>query len=345
MCEARKPRGRLPSKLMSKDTLTQDDNCVRFVADNGDKYEVDVGQMYQRNLGSGNRRAIRRKGCKWFFDSATVHKSYHGKIVFLKHAWCDDRSCEICNRRVPKAYPRDLQPLLETAFRGSVAFDKDVGTSVIHQSLCCSKGHAMISDQRWNHLCNICEGHGTAFRCIEKCDYDVCRDCSTAEQSIKSCMAMTPMNISVRADAETACKDILTNTTNSSAVLRRLQSLSEVRGFHFTAEHARLAALRIGSVAVLQVVLCSSPQVQLLGADIFDRRYPGIVLNGSVKSCIRILLTRGAQLGKFAPSSKLLHKVNSDGLHAWALRYFQSMILVGIDIPDHVQHEIIKFLP
>ncbi len=34
--------------------------------------------------------------------------------------------------------------------------------------------------------------------------------------------------------------------------------------------------------------------MQVAGLDIFDRRYPGLVLDEGVKVCVKILLARGA---------------------------------------------------
>merc|ERR1740121_376308 len=110
----------------------------------------------------------------------------------------------------------------------------------------------------------------------------------------------------------------------SSVALPALGALVREQGLQFCAEDARHAALHVGSAAVLQVVLCSEPQVQVVGLDIFDRRYPGLVFDEGIKACVKILLARGAQLGKLAPPGKLLRKVEGDMLEAWAVRYLDS---------------------
>jgi len=99
-----------------------------------------------------------------------------------------------------------------------------------------------------------------------------------------------------------------------------------------------------GQVEALRLVVCRGPQVQLKGHDIFDRRYPGFVLTEEHKRCIKIMLARGARLGKFAPSSKLLRKVESDTLLLWTNRFLHSLLLSGVVLPDHVQEHIVQFI-
>lgn len=101
----------------------------------------------------------------------------------------------------------------------------------------------------------------------------------------------------------------------------------------------------MNSMAMLHLVLSSKPTLQFLGVDIFDRRYPGLEIFEGVKHCLKVLLTRGARLGKYgcAPASKLLRKVEADFLFAWVQTYFGSMVAAGMDVPDHVQTRIEAF--
>ena len=41
----------------------------------------------------------------------------------------------------------------------------------------CSNGHGLGPDTRERHRCDVCRSKGTAFRCEEGCDYDVCLSC------------------------------------------------------------------------------------------------------------------------------------------------------------------------
>jgi len=300
---------------------------VRFLGNSGESYQVDVTKMFQRTLGNGDRCAVRRRGGKWFYDNAVFEKDHA-----VKRKWC--------------AYSRDVQTLLESAFRETA--------SCVHQSLRCPEGHPMVIDPRWNHTCNLCGAKGTEFRCSANCDYDACGPCCSGEgqssslqesmhDSLVKAEEAIPRSLpSVEVGA--LCNTFLTSGVRSSEALRGLQTLHSQQGMQFTMEHARCSALRMGSVDVLQFVLCSAPQVQVVGLDVFDRRYPGLVLNGGVKSCIRMLLTRGARLGRFAPAGKLIRKVDADALHAWAERYLNSMLSAGMDLPEVAQQRVLHFL-
>merc|ERR1719326_1592717 len=69
MQDSRKPRGRARGAKSTVGATQVDGPTVRF-SRNGDSYIVNVVHKYQQNLSSGNRRAILRKGNKWFFDAA-----------------------------------------------------------------------------------------------------------------------------------------------------------------------------------------------------------------------------------------------------------------------------------
>jgi hypothetical protein len=134
----------------------------------------------------------------------------------------------------------------------------------------------------------------------------------------------------------------------------KMQPLAAIDGFkspicsqrlQFSVDDARSIALFLGDISKLQEVLCSEPQVQLLGMEIFDRAYPGVALRKpGIKSSIKILLARGAKLGRFAPSSKLLRKIEADEIPAWIQRYLNSMARAGMELPEPVQHQVCKFL-
>lgn len=335
---------------MTVEPAARDAQHVRFTTSNGESYQADVVRMYQRNLSNGTRRMIRRRGKKWFFDCSSCRPAAGAKQK-------SPGSPHFAGVRQWCAYANELQSLLESAFRESVStVDADSFKDVVHRALQCSQGHPLIIDHHWNHICNLCEAEGTQYRCSEECDYDICRKCShqaledssNMEQSTvkRSLTAVEQANPGVMSlvEAQAVCKTVLASNVSSSVATQTLEALSQGQGLTFSASDARCAALNMGSAAVLQVVLCSKPHVQLLGLEIFDRRYPGLVLNDGVKLCVRMLLARGAQLGRFAPSSKLLRKIDADELCAWAQRYLDSMSHAGMELPEHVQHQVLRFL-
>ena len=81
-----------------------------------------------------------------------------------------------------------------------------------------------------------------------------------------------------------------------------------------------------------------------MGLDSFDRRYPCFVLTDEHKCCIKMMLARGARLGQFAPSSKLLRKVETDMLSLWVRCFLRSLMLAGVHLPDPVQEKIAQFV-
>jgi hypothetical protein len=403
-----KPQGRLPTSSATISATSIEDQCMRFSADNGESYSVDVVQMYQRNLRNGNRRAVMRAQGQWFFDGASLRRGASDK-----------------RDHTPKwnAYSRELQGLLESAFNDSQGRSKNKSTlyesrldecraevkkkteskhaeilqdvsssfeqhdlrtaqSIMrslkkkyeakaavqvrtldvkhtrgHCSLRCTLDHPLGLASRWKHSCNLCEDLGTVYRCLQGCDYDICKQCYQRLQSEHDLSTAGPsaehfVTLAEQAshghlpppDARVACDALLAPGVKPSVALPALKALVRHQGLQFCVEDARRAALHIGSTAVLQLVLCSEPQVQVVGLDVFDRRYPGLGLDEWRKECVKLLLARGAQLGKVAPAGKLLRKVEGDVLEGWALRYFDSAACAGIDFPDVVQQHVAEFL-
>lgn len=331
---ARKSRGRpsAASRVQLKSN-SQDGRTVRFQANNGEVYHVDVVQMQQRNVATGNRRAVRRSGGKWFFSSFSRRQGATSES-FMKQSW--------------QAYTNHVQQDLEAAFRGSAAkLDK------VHNTLCCAQGHPVVFDKRWKHECNLCGASSTAYRCADFCDYDLCKQCAVATEETtsrngpKALISKAAHAISgslSSKDASDTCKAFLTSNMGLPAVVQGLRGLCQDHALQFSVEDVRQIAITWGSVSLLRLVLCSEPQVQLLGMHIFDRRYPGLVVSDGVKACVRLLLSRGANLGRFAPASKLFRKVEADELEAWAQRYFTSMDRSCINLPDHAKQQILDFL-
>ena len=45
-------------------------------------------------------------------------------------------------------------------------------------ALTCDRGHALESDRRARHTCDVCGTTGTAMHCAQGCDYDMCASCA-----------------------------------------------------------------------------------------------------------------------------------------------------------------------
>ena len=90
-------------------------------------------------------------------------------------------------------------------------------------------------------------------------------------------------------------------------------------GTPIVVDDARRAALTFGSMWLLRIVF-ARVDFRLVGQPSYDRQFPKIGNSDEHKACIRALLSRGMVLGKAAPRSKLLRKIEADALIAWERR-------------------------
>lgn len=124
-----------------------------------------------------------------------------------------------------------------------------------------------------------------------------------------------------------------------------LRELTHRQNLQCTVADARQAAVLIGSMVLLQVVLLSNPTMQLMGEEVFDQRYPSLKLNTTGrKNTVRALLARGMKLGSHAPSSKLLRKIEADSIPLWEERYLDAMMDAMPELPERVRDHIKSFL-
>ena len=266
----KKQFGRYPAKPPVGE-VHRDGHLVRFTAQNGESYQVDVSKMQQRNLRTGKERAVSFQGATgWFFDRNNARPV----------------------RWLP--YARSLHRVLDAAFEAT------------------------------DHKKHVPDVPKRSEQNVEN---------ASSEVTPPQCQEET-------FDPRAVCRDSLGRDNAASVIQTVLESHPSLE---FSIHEARAAALS-GQVEALRIVLCRGPQVQLTGQDIFDRRYPGFVLTARHKCCIKIMLARGARLGKFAPSSKLLRKVESDMLGLWVDRFLHSLLLAGVDLPDPVQESIVQFI-
>lgn len=126
-----------------------------------------------------------------------------------------------------------------------------------------------------------------------------------------------------------------------------IAALSQRHGLRCTADDARRAGLLAGSMRLLRAVLVSSPDLNLVGVDIFDRKYTKLRLNEpGRKNCIKCLLARGMRFGssECTPSSKLLRKLEGDADPQWADRYLDSMMRACPALPENLPGRVRAFL-
>jgi len=169
------------------------------------------------------------------------------------------------------------------------------------------------------------------------------------EGALKLALTMEPGTISEE-QMRAAWEMIHKPHVHRALAVRTAKELLGRHGMVPRAADARIVALSLGSMSVLQLIFTSldgnGPQV--MGLTIFDRHYPGhSVQDDAQKWCMKVLLSRGAILGdpRFVPSkSKLLKKIEAEAFQLWVSRYFRSLSLTGVELPDHVQCKIREFL-
>eukprot|EP00930_Biecheleria_cincta_P001979 TRINITY_DN103057_c0_g1_i1.p1 TRINITY_DN103057_c0_g1~~TRINITY_DN103057_c0_g1_i1.p1 ORF type:complete len:403 (-),score=56.51 TRINITY_DN103057_c0_g1_i1:20-1228(-) len=126
-----------------------------------------------------------------------------------------------------------------------------------------------------------------------------------------------------------------------------LESFAAGLALRCTADHVRRAGLVVGSMRLLQAVLRSAPNLQLVGIDIFDRKYPKLSLQDvGRKNCVRCLLSRGMRLGSstHVPQGKLLRKVEADAEPAWTERYLDCMMTENPQLPEWVRIRVLEWI-
>lgn len=360
----RKPRGRqaaTANPVIAASPELKDSSRVQVTGANGKQYIVSVKEMWQRSALTGNRRAVQRDSLgTWYYDNAwssTSSSSGRG------HNWV--------------LFPRATQRTLETAYkwipdgRGASRTPHDDVQSAGR----CKCGADMVpasSSEPW--FCDGCRRHvhGSHIPIVlrlecsqtpDGCNFDLCGCCNshsalqqsqrvqefTSKEELASMVeTVAAGNLTVQ-QMRLACDAAFAPTGDVTISLRILRTLALRHEMAFTSDDARQAAMRLGSMAALQIAFQSNPDLQMQGFAIFDRRYPGLRINDDgLKRCIKALAARGACLGhsglSFIPSSKLLRKIQADAFPSWVERYFVSMRAAGVDLPDLVQNTIEEFL-
>jgi len=272
--------------------------------------------MYQRNDSSGRRREVRRtegSGVVWIFNSE--QRVGQGAPRWTPFSMCVQRKLEEVFQRL-KA---DGDLLIEAE---SLASHECIITDII--------AHSSQSPDRSapSEPSNVHQ---------QKLNLD----------DTVALVHQAPCTLSAD-QSRHACDSALAPGTDPRVSYRIMQPLVMKHHFRCSIDDVRKAALFVGSMSVMHLVLASAPDLQLVGESIFDKRYPGIKINGEngCKNCLKALLARGARLGdpNNIPTSKLLRKIEADALNPWADRYLLSLSHAGVELPDNVQAVVRTFI-
>merc|ERR1711879_378176 len=126
-----------------------------------------------------------------------------------------------------------------------------------------------------------------------------------------------------------------------------LLSFASRHGMRCDVGCARRAGLVVGSMRLLWAVFNTTPELCLIGEDVFDKKYPKLSLQDEGrKNCVRCLLARGMILGNrnYVPTGKLLRKVEADAEAAWVRKWLEAMLVVCSQLPQLVIDRIRGFL-
>lgn len=288
---------------------------VTYVATSGEKLIIDVEHMYEENLSTGLRHPLCRKRnqgqWKWFYDLREKEKE--------KAKWA--------------SYPSDVCTEIEIAY--SEHANKGIGNPTC--------------DATWQDGISISDGMSTSASITARSTGALAGSgARSLEDSLHHLEVVEPGYISLQ-EAQSIQDLALSPSANPRIAFSTLRLLIHRHHVRCTLEEVRRVALLVGSMSMLQLVLSSDSNLQLMGMQIFDRRYPGqFKLNEQGrKHCLKAILARGAFLGpaNLVPTSKLLRKIEGDAFGEWAQRYLDSMVVPGLPpLPDRVRHFIGEFI-
>jgi len=149
----------------------------------------------------------------------------------------------------------------------------------------------------------------------------------------------------VRTAADSALEAAAAGSRSAEVAVKLVTALVLRQELRCTPMDARRAGLVAGSMTLLQIVLRSAPGMQLIGLEVFDQKYAGIKLNeDGRKNGIRSLLSRGMVLGRQAPLSKLLRKIQADSIPLWEARLLDAMLREFSLLPEQVVVRIKSFM-
>eukprot|EP00928_Gymnodinium_smaydae_P082628 TRINITY_DN65949_c0_g1_i1.p1 TRINITY_DN65949_c0_g1~~TRINITY_DN65949_c0_g1_i1.p1 ORF type:complete len:467 (-),score=54.52 TRINITY_DN65949_c0_g1_i1:725-2125(-) len=289
---------------------------IHYEVASGDAYDVDVGRMEQTHQQSGHRRRVRReRPGHWLFAK-------QGSRAFGKY---------------PQAVCRELEKVflgLTGHCQNSEPADSD--TSSFPNVVVAPEKSAVVPKLE------LQDG-------VSPSAFDIVGLSLEAAIALERSLQESSLSL----DATSAMSELLFSTAESGRrsdaqnATALLKSLVQRHGFRCDVNHVRRAGLVAGSMQLLQVALQSAPSIQLVGEDIFDRKYPKLKLNDvSRKNCIRCLLSRGMHLGNSSvtPVSKLLRKIDADATPQWAARWLNTMMTLYPQMPEAIRTRVCIFL-
>lgn len=321
---------RAAEKLTEKHiAVRHDGTSVLYEASNGRTYKIDVLDMIQLNLSKGTRRNVHRHqghGKNWSMwqyeaERAEGRNYTHSKTTLVQ-------------------YPKEVCIALEDRFRHVRAA----------ASLAELEGAQAVDRQRaesaWRR--KLASFNGQRLR-------EVFAEVPTAPCAEEELCA--------GALASEASKDDGLREVLFEALLRQhgwpprlvAEGIRWLRGkgLQLGAQHLRKATLLHGGLTPLRVLLMEmEPPLDVMGLEILVDHRCAVVTNGNTsgggwvqrcKPALKALLARGAVLGSHSLQSRLLKRVEEDGMSLWVERVLESLRRCRPEVPDLVLSRIADF--
>jgi hypothetical protein len=330
---------------------------VRYGAHNGNEYKVDISKMIQAKVGSGSRRAVLREvvdghGVVWSFDARRRGEQSGRGAVYMQ-------------------YPNEVCAVLEHLYRNqctaSQAAQQDPSSAAAQEAAVKNLNSAGL---RAVFGFDLQESSAGSMSSSEDSDHGPHIPTNAIIETTNSTEEKTSGK-SRRHKLKNARRLALrvgpgTPVLSEALFERALQSqwpAEEIafairwllrRGMNFAAVHCRRVALLHGSLRVLRVllvearvdvggleILCDAPAAATRGKKVSAGSSDGN--GGWVQRCklaVKALLARGATMGGTGTRSKLLRRLEEDGL---TLLRARALATLCDELPDELLGHIGDF--
>ena len=324
--------------------LRHDGSSVIYEASNGRTYKIDVLDMVQLNISKGTRRNVHRHqghGKNWSMwqyeaERAEGRNYTHSKTTLVQYPKevciaLEDRFREVrafaSLAELEGAAAVDRQRAQSAWRRKLLTFDAQRLRDVFQETVVTSRDHRDRPEEAWEDTPDK-EELSAGSLAIEASEDDGLRE-ALFEAVLRQHGSWPPSRV--------------------AEAIRWLRK----KGLELGTQHVRKAALLHGGLTPLGVLLMElDPPIDLLGFEILVDHRCAVVTNGNTsgggwvqrcKPALKALLARGAVLGSHSLQSRLLKRLEEDGMALWVDRVIASLRRHRPELPDVVLTRIGDF--
>eukprot|EP00747_Dinoflagellata_sp_TGD_P197306 gnl/TRDRNA2_/TRDRNA2_68514_c0_seq2.p1 gnl/TRDRNA2_/TRDRNA2_68514_c0~~gnl/TRDRNA2_/TRDRNA2_68514_c0_seq2.p1 ORF type:complete len:319 (-),score=55.64 gnl/TRDRNA2_/TRDRNA2_68514_c0_seq2:197-1153(-) len=291
-----------------------DGKCVTYTALSGSEYRIDVAAMQQLDVNTGTCRAVFRKPgvgkfWHWEFQAFTVGARNYTP-------------------------PKCVAAALEECWQSQQPDDGESSTGArvnthLHRTI------QTLDDQALTGLVDLLKISET------KADDAPLAECDDELRELARAATTDKIVQQVLADR------LLQTTWPIEEVVCALRCFMRL-GLRPTPAHCRTVAIGRGSLTLLRVLLVEA-NVDVCGLVLFEvapskRSQAAGNWVQRCKEALKALMARGAILGQHAPPSKLLRKVEEDGILLWTERALDGLTRAHPELPDAIVERVSAFL-